>query len=77
MRMFFNDHDPPHFHVLARRNTSETLATFHIGTLDLLSGSLNSAVRTRVEAWAEARKKDLTSNWERCRRGQRPLLATE
>jgi hypothetical protein len=39
LRIYFNDHDPPHFHVMARSNTSETLARFRIDTLDLLTQS--------------------------------------
>jgi hypothetical protein len=77
VRMFFNDHPPPHFHVLMRRNTSETLARYAIETLDLLSGNLPSAVRKQVIEWAEENKGFLMNNWERCRAGQHPFLLQE
>lgn len=73
IRMFFNDHDPPHFHVMMRRDTSETLARYAIQTLDVLSGRLPSALRARVVEWAVTRQKDLMRCWLRCRSGQHPL----
>jgi hypothetical protein len=74
VRMYFNDHPPPHFHVLSRRDTSDSLATCAIETLDVLKGDLSAEVRRRVRAWAETRKPDLITNWERCRTGERPFL---
>jgi len=74
IRMYFNDHPPPHFHVLARTNTSETLATCAIETLDVLAGDLSSDLRRRVKDWAVAQKADLITNWERCRTGKHPFL---
>lgn len=74
VRMYFNDHPPPHFHVLSRRNTSDSLAKCAIETLDVLAGNLPSDVRRRVKPWAENRRPDLLTNWERCRTGERPFL---
>jgi Domain of unknown function (DUF4160) len=73
VRMFFRDHDPPHFHVLPRRDSSETLAKYAIDTLDLLSGSLSPALRKVVEEWAGNRKEELRNSWARCRAGQHPF----
>jgi Domain of unknown function (DUF4160) len=72
IRMYFNDHDPAHFHVL-EANSSETLARLTIETLDVMSGKLPAAVRTRVIEWARQRRGDLMQCWHRCRNGQHPL----
>jgi hypothetical protein len=42
IRMFFNDHPPPHFH--ARYGESE--ATIDIGTFSILEGALHPALCT-------------------------------
>jgi hypothetical protein len=73
VRMFFNDHNPPHFHVMARRDTSETLAKCAIETLDLLSGELSAVLRARVTEWAKAQRGDLMRCWTLCRTGQHPF----
>jgi hypothetical protein len=72
IRMYFNDHDPAHFHVL-EANSSETLARLTIETLDVMSGRLPAAVRVRVTEWARRRRGDLMQCWHRCRSGQHPL----
>jgi hypothetical protein len=77
VRMFFNDHPPPHFHVMMRRDTSNALARYEIETLDLLSGELPSALRRRIESWATERKTDLLENWERCRKKRYPILLND
>jgi len=74
VRMYFNDHPPPHFHVLSRRDTSDSLAKCTIETLDILAGELPPDLRRRVKAWAENRKADLAANWNRCRTGEHPFL---
>jgi hypothetical protein len=73
VRMFFNDHDPPHFHVLARRDASETVARYAIETLDVMSGVLTSSQRRAVEAWAASKRNELLANWARCREGKHPF----
>lgn len=72
IRIWFNDHNPPHFHVLARKDTSESLAKCAIETLDILSGGLPPILRNRVREWARDQREDLMRCWERCRIGQPP-----
>jgi hypothetical protein len=48
IRMFFNDHPPPHFH--ARYGEFE--ATVNIGTLEILEGHLPSRALNLVQEWA-------------------------
>lgn len=74
VRMYFDDHEPPHFHVLARRNTSDTLAKFAIETREVLEGKLPPNIRKDVKAWIEGREAQLLDNWTRCRRGEHPIV---
>jgi hypothetical protein len=73
IRIWFNDHPPPHFHVMLRRDTSQASARYAIETLDVLSGKLAPALRKKVEAWARGRREELMSSWIRCRNGQHPF----
>ena len=74
LRIYFNDHDPPHFHVMAQNNTSETVARFRIDTLDQLtqSGRLRPGVRRRIIDWAEGRREALMACWRQCREHRHP-----
>jgi hypothetical protein len=74
IRMWFNDHPPPHFHVLTRRDTSESLARFAIETLDVLSGNVPPGIRKRVQEWARDRRQELMTNWERCANRRLPFI---
>lgn len=74
VRMFFDDHYPPHFHVLLRRDTSDTQAKCTVETLDIMAGSLAPALWRRVREWAVRRRGELMRNWDRCRNGQHPLM---
>jgi len=77
IRMYFYDHNPPHFHVLLHRDTSQTQARCAIGTLDILSGHLTPTLRREVRGWAETHKTDLMMNWERCQIGTHPFVLGE
>lgn len=74
LRMYFNDHDPPHFHVMSQNDSSLTIARFRIDTLDQLaqSAALRSGVRRKVIDWAETRKEALMRCWSDCRRHRHP-----
>lgn len=74
IRIYFNDHDPPHFHVFLRRDSIDTLARIRIGTLDVLSGDLAPALRNRVRDWARGQGHNLMMNWDRCRDHRRPFV---
>jgi hypothetical protein len=70
--MFYNDHEPSHFHV----RYGERRAIVAIDTLVLLEGSLPPRVLGLVMEWAALHKMELTENWNRARR-QVPLDAVE
>jgi hypothetical protein len=58
--MYFDDHNPPHFHV----RYNEYRAVLTIQTLNLLDGRLPARVRGLVEEWAELHQAELLAMWE-------------
>jgi Domain of unknown function (DUF4160) len=57
--MYFNDHEPPHFHV----RYAEHRATFAIDALELLDGQLPPRVLGLVTEWAALHRFELRRNW--------------
>ena len=57
--MYFNDHNPPHFHVLY----NEYEAEIDIKSLMVLNGSLPARVLGLAMEWAEIHKDELMENW--------------
>ena len=57
--MYFDEHDPPHFHV----RYNEYRASVDIRTLNIIVGSLPAKVRGLVLEWAELHKDELLSMW--------------
>jgi hypothetical protein len=75
IRLFFNDHNPPHFHVTSRDQHSSTIARYAIQTLrPLKGGEPTSEVKREVLEWAASRQAALMQNWDRCRLGKFPFL---
>jgi hypothetical protein len=64
IRMFFRDHNPPHFHAVYQGEK----ACFAILTLELLEGSLPKRARLLVTEWAIEHREELLVNWEKCQR---------
>ena len=69
IRMFFNDHPPPHFH--ARYGEFE--ATIDISTLGILEGRLPGRALNLVQEWAMIHREELLDDWRLCREKARPL----
>ncbi len=69
IRMFFNDHPPPHFH--ARYGEFE--ATIDIGTLQVMEGQLPPRALSLVQEWAMMHKEELLEDWLRCREKAPPV----
>jgi hypothetical protein len=69
--MYFDDHEPPHFHARA----GEFSAKIRTDTLELLVGDLPRRDLRLVLAWAELHVQELQDNWRRARRGEtlRPI----
>ncbi len=72
IRMYHNDHRPPHFHA----SYGEHEATIAIATLELESGSLPRRVMSLVLEWAVEHRRELHVDWELARSG-RPLAPIE
>lgn len=68
IRMFFDEHAPPHFHV----EYAEFQAQIEIETLQVRVGSLPRRALALVLEWAAAHRAELLENWELCRQHQQP-----
>jgi hypothetical protein len=58
--MYFNDHNPAHFHV----RYNEHRAKIDIATLGMIDGHLPPKVLGLVVEWAEMHQTELQANWE-------------
>ncbi len=61
IRMYFMDHNPPHFHAEYQGFRAE----YNIKTLDLIVGKLPHRAHALVLEWASEHKKELLDNWEK------------
>ena len=60
IRMFFSEHNPPHFH--AEYQGSEGIFDFEG---NMLQGNIKSATALRlIREWAVLRRKELEENWK-------------
>lgn len=57
--MYFDEHNPPHFHV----QYNEYRASMDINNLNITVGALPARVRGLVEEWAELHRDELLSMW--------------
>ena len=72
IRMYFDDHAPPHFH--ARYGSHK--AAIDISSLTLLRGSLPARARGLVTEWAAMHMDELMEDWELARQ-RAPLKRIE
>lgn len=68
IRMFFNEHAPPHFHV----EYAEYKASVNIQTLEVIDGNLSRRAQELVLDWAELHQIELLEDWELCRKHLEP-----
>jgi hypothetical protein len=67
IRMFFDEHDPPHFH--AEHQGSKAVFDFNG---NILRGTLNSKTATRlVREWIDLRMDELKEDWSLAREGKK------
>jgi hypothetical protein len=57
--MYFNDHNPSHFHVLYNEYDAE----IEINNLSVLQGKLPARILGLAIEWAELHKSELTEDW--------------
>ncbi len=65
IRMYFNDHNPAHFH----SEYGEDEALIEIETLSVLRGDLPRRALALVLEWASVHRQELRTDWERARAG--------
>jgi len=63
IRMFYNDHNPPHFHIIYQ----EFEAVMSIVTLEVLDGEIPKRAMSLTLEWANQNRDQLLLNWERAR----------
>jgi hypothetical protein len=61
IKMFFDDHNPPHFHA----EYGDDLALIDIRSLSVFSGRLPPRVLGLVIEWATLHQQELLADWER------------
>lgn len=66
IKMFFDDHNPPHFHA----EYSGEIALVEIHTLSVLSGRLPPRVMGLVIEWATIHQQELLVDWQRAQARQ-------
>ena len=62
IRMYWADHNPPHFHAYYQ----EFEAEYNIHTLELLRGDLPRTAHRLVMEWASAHHEELLEDWQLC-----------
>jgi hypothetical protein len=68
IRMFYDDHPPPHFH--AAYHGQEVQVGIH--TLEILKGTIPRRAMALVLEWAAVHRADLQHAWELASRNQQP-----
>ena len=63
IRMFYNDHFPPHFHA----EYGEQEALIDINTLAVIAGKLPPRALGLVMEWASLHQNEIISQWEKAR----------
>ncbi len=69
IRMFYDDHAPPHFHA----QYGEHKAVVGIDGLVLIGGHLPPRARAMVLEWAELHRVELARDWNLCQARQAPI----
>ena len=68
IRMYLNEHPPPHFHA----EYGDDEACISIATGEITEGGLPRNAARLVKEWALAHQAQLSDNWRRARSGKLP-----
>ncbi|MFH1908442.1 MAG: DUF4160 domain-containing protein [Chloroflexota bacterium] len=68
IRMYYDDHNPPHFHA----EYGDDEAWININTLAVIHGSLSSRTLGLVIEWASLHREELLHDWELARKQKKP-----
>jgi hypothetical protein len=66
VRMYWNDHAPPHFHAVY----GDDEAKLKIRTLEVIEGSLPNRALALVLEWAQQHQAELMEDWNLCSNNQ-------
>ena len=66
IRMFYDDHAPPHFHAVY----SGSELVVGISPIEIRQGKASTRVRSMVLEWAALHQSELMDNWDACRSGK-------
>ncbi len=66
IRMYYQDHAPPHFHAIYQNDSAE----YHIFTLERLKGNLPPRAHAMVMEWAEINQIELQLDWDLAQRNE-------
>jgi len=66
IRMYFDDHDPPHFHAVYAGKEAQV----GIDPIVILEGDLPNRAASMVLEWAALHQRELMKNWQRLRNDQ-------
>lgn len=66
--MFFDDHNPPHFHARYGGNN----AVIDINNLSVLEGNIPPRALNMVIEWAKSHQDELLKDWELAKNRQNP-----
>lgn len=74
VKIFFNDHPPPHIHVYAGRAGSHgvQMARVSIDTGNVIDGRLAPAKVVKVKRWCKRNRETLRADWQRVQVGLQP-----
>lgn len=70
--MYWNDHNPPHFHAIWNDNE----VVINIETTDVIAGEMPKIKLKSIQNWCKINKLALLANWELARQ-EKPLLKIE
>jgi len=65
--MFYNDHNPPHFH--ANYGEYKVVVNFEN---EIIDGVMPRRALNLIFEWLELHKEELRANWDKCQNGERP-----
>lgn len=68
IRMFFNEHAPPHFHA----EYADHRAVIDIRTLEVIDGKPPRRALELVQDWAELHRDELMADWDLCQQHRQP-----
>lgn len=66
IRMYFDEHNPPHFHAIYSGNEAQ----IGIDPIAILEGRLPNRAASLVIEWAALHQHELLKNWQRLRSDQ-------